>query len=72
MNLNLTIRRYKNRRVNTGTAGILLTNIDSVDETVERMFSLVRQSLKDERDKTIDIIKENMNSAKQKALTRMR
>jgi hypothetical protein len=73
MNLNLTIRRYKNRRVNTGTAWqILLTNIDSVDETVERMFSLVRQSLKDEHDKTIDIIKENMNSAKQKALTRMR
>ncbi|HEU4824558.1 MAG TPA: hypothetical protein VFS97_14135 [Nitrososphaeraceae archaeon] len=49
-----------------------MANIDSVDETIERMFNLVRQSLKDERDKTIDIIKENMNSAKQKALTRMR
>jgi hypothetical protein len=51
---------------------IPLANIDSMNETIERMFSVVRQSLKDERDKTIDIIKENVNSAKQKALTRMR
>ena len=51
---------------------IPLSNIDSMNETIEQMFSLVRQSLKDERDKTIDIIKENVNSARQKALTRMR
>ena len=48
-----------------------MANIDSMDETIERMFSLVRQSLKNERDKVIDTIKENVNSAKQKALTRM-
>ena len=50
---------------------IPLANIDSMNETIEQMFSLVRQSLKDERDRAVDIIKENVNSAKQKALTRI-
>jgi hypothetical protein len=67
----LVMRRYKNRRVDTGAAEILLASIDSMNEIMEKMFSTVRQSLKDERDKIINTIKEDLNSAKQKALTRM-
>ena len=66
------MRRYKNRRVVTGAAEILLASVDSMNEIMEKMFSTVRQSLKDERDKIINTIKEDLNSAKQKALTRMR
>ena len=65
------MRRYKNRRVATCAAEILLASVDSMNETMEKMFSTVRQNLKDERDKIIDTIKEDLNSAKQKALTRM-
>ena len=65
------MRRYKNRRVATGAAEILLANVDSMNEIMEKMFSTVRQNLKDERDKIINTIKEDLNSAKQKALTRM-
>ena len=65
------MRRYKNRRVDTGAAEILLASVDSMNEIMEKMFSTVRQSLKDERDKIINTIKEDLNSAKQKALTRM-
>jgi vacuolar-type H+-ATPase subunit H len=65
------MRRYKNRRVDTGAAEILLASVDSMNEIMEKMFSTVRQNLKDERDKIINTIKEDLNSAKQKALTRM-
>ena len=65
------MRRYKNRRVATSAAEILLTSVDSMNEIMEKMFSTVRQNLKDERDKIINTIKEDLNSAKQKALTRM-
>jgi vacuolar-type H+-ATPase subunit H len=67
----LVMRRYKNRRVDTGAAEILLASVDSMNEIMEKMFSTVRQNLKDERDKIINTIKEDLNSAKQKALTRM-
>lgn len=65
------MRRYKNRGVATGAAEILLASVDSMNEIMEKMFSTVRQNLKDERDKIINTIKEDLNSAKQKALTRM-
>jgi hypothetical protein len=65
------MRRYKNRRVATDAAQILLASVDSMNEIMEKMFSTVRQNLKDERDKIINTIKEDLNSAKQKALTRM-
>jgi len=48
-----------------------LASVDSMNEIMEKMFSTVRQNLKDERDKIINTIKEDLNSAKQKALTRM-
>jgi hypothetical protein len=67
----LVVRRYKNRRVDTSAAEILLASVDSMNEIMEKMFSTVRQNLKDERDKIINTIKEDLNSAKQKALTRM-
>jgi vacuolar-type H+-ATPase subunit H len=67
----LVMRRYKNRRVDTSAAEILLASVDSMNEIMEKMFSTVRQNLKDERDKIINTIKEDLNSAKQKALTRM-
>ena len=65
------MRRYKNRRVATGAAETLLASVDSMNEIMEKMFSTVRQNLKDERDKIINTIKEDLSSAKQKALTRM-
>jgi hypothetical protein len=68
----LDIRRYKNRRVNTPAAEILVASVDSMNEIMERIFSIVRQSLKEERDKVINTIKEDLNSAKQKALTGMK
>jgi hypothetical protein len=42
-----------------------------MNEMIERMFSAVRQGMKDERDKIVNIIKEDVNSSKQKALTKM-
>ena len=48
-----------------------MDNADSMNEMIERMFSAVRQSMKDERDKIVNIIKEDVNSSKQKALTKM-
>jgi hypothetical protein len=68
----LDMRRYKNKRVATGAAEIKLASIDSMNEILEMMFSTARQSLKDERDKIINTIKEDLNSAKQKALARMK
>jgi hypothetical protein len=68
----LDMRRYKNRRVGTGAAEILLASVDFMNEIMERMFSTVRQSLKDERDRIINTIKEDLNSAKQKAFMRMK
>jgi vacuolar-type H+-ATPase subunit H len=65
------MRRYKNRRVATGAEEILLASVDSMNKIMEKMFSTVRQNLKDERDKIINTIKADLNSAKQKALTRM-
>jgi hypothetical protein len=68
----LGMRRYKNKIVATGAAEIILASVDSMNEIMERMFSTVRQSLKDERDKIVNTIKEDLNSAKQKALSRMK
>jgi hypothetical protein len=68
----LDIRRYKNRRVDTHAAEILVASVDSMNEIMERIFGTVRQSLKEERDKVINTIKEDLNSAKQKALMGMR
>ena len=68
----LCMRRYKNKIAATGAAEIILASIDSMNEIMERMFSTVRQSLKDERDKIVNTIKEDLNSAKQKALSRMK
>jgi hypothetical protein len=50
---------------------IILANADSMNETIEQMFALVRQSLKDERDKVVNAIKEDVKSSRQKALLRM-
>jgi len=66
------MRRYKNKIAATGAAKIILASIDAMNEIMERMFSTVRQSLKDERDKIVNTIKEDLNSAKQKALSRMK
>lgn len=66
------MRRYKNKRVATGAEKIILASVDSMNEIMERMFSSVRQSLKDERDKIVNTIKEDLNSAKQKALAGMK
>jgi hypothetical protein len=49
-----------------------VASVDSMNEIMERIFSIVRQSLKEERDKVINTIKEDLNSAKQKALTGMK
>lgn len=48
-----------------------MTNVDSMNEIIERLFSVARLSFKDERDKIFNTIMEDLNSAKQKALTRM-
>ncbi len=37
-----------------------MANADSMNETIEKMFALVRQSLKDERDKVVNAIKEDV------------
>jgi hypothetical protein len=66
------MRRYKNKIAATGAAEIILASVDSMNEIMERMFSTVRQSLKDERDRIVNTIKEDLNSAKQKALSRMK
>jgi hypothetical protein len=49
-----------------------MDNADSMNEMIERMFSAVRQSMKDERDKIVNTIKADVNSSKQKALTKMK
>ena len=48
-----------------------MANADSMNETIEQMFTLVRQSLKDERDRVVNAINEDVKSSKQKALLRM-
>ena len=68
----LGMRRYKNKIAATGAAVIILASVDSMNEIMERMFSTVRQSLKDERDKIVNTIKEDLNSEKQRALSRMK
>jgi hypothetical protein len=55
----------------TSSREIILANADSMNETIEQMFALVRQILKDERDKVVNAIKEDVKSSKQKALLRM-
>jgi hypothetical protein len=42
-----------------------------MNEIIERMFSVVRLSFKDERDKIFNTIMEDLNSAKQKTLMKM-
>jgi hypothetical protein len=68
----LGMRRYKNKIAATGATEIILASVDSMNEIMEGMFSTVRQSLKDERDKIVNTIKEDLDSAKQKALSRMK
>jgi hypothetical protein len=68
----LGMRRYKNKIAATGATEIILAGVDSMNEIMEGMFSTVRQSLKDERDKIVNTIKEDLDSAKQKALSRMK
>ena len=48
-----------------------MDNADSMNEMIERMFSAVRQSMKDERDKIVNTIKADVDSSKKKALTKM-
>ena len=48
-----------------------MTNVDSMNEMIERMFSAVRESMKDERDKIVNTIKADVDSSKKKALTKM-
>jgi hypothetical protein len=48
-----------------------VTNVDSMNEMIERMFSAVRESMKDERDKIVNTIKTDVNSSKQRALMKM-
>ena len=55
----------------TSSREIILANADSMNETIEQMFALVRQILKDERDKVVNTIKDDVKSSKQKALLRM-
>jgi hypothetical protein len=68
---NLRIKRYKNRKGSNLQQGISVDNADSMNEMIERMFSAVRQSMKDERDKIVNTIKADVNSSKQKALMKM-
>ena len=48
-----------------------MDNADSMNEMIERMFSAVRQNMKNERDKIVNTIKADVNLSKQKALTKM-
>ena len=48
-----------------------MDNADSMNEMIERMFSAVRQSMKDERDKIVNTIKADVDSSKKRALTKM-
>jgi hypothetical protein len=44
---------------------------DSKNEMMERMFSTVRQNMKNERDRIVNTIKTDIESSKKKALTKM-
>lgn len=48
-----------------------MANADSMNEMIERMFSAVRQKMKDERDRIVNTINTEIESSKKKALTRM-
>ena len=50
---------------------ILVANTDSMNEMIDRMFSVVTQNMKDEHDKIVNTIKADVDSSKQKALTKM-
>lgn len=50
---------------------ILVANTDSMNEMIDRMFSVVIQNMKDEHDKIVNTIKADVDSSKQKALTKM-
>lgn len=50
---------------------ILVANTDSMNEMIDRMFSVVIQHMKDEHDKIVNTIKADVDSSKQKALTKM-
>ena len=45
---------------------------DSMTDETERMFAQVRQSLKAERERIVNKVKDDIQSAKNKALTRIR
>ena len=62
------IKRYKGR---TRSKEILVANTDSMNEMIDRMFSAVIQNMKDEHDKIVNTIKADVDSSKQKALTKM-
>ncbi len=48
-----------------------MANTDSMNEMIDEMFSAVIQNMKDERDKIVNTIKADVDSSKQKALTKM-
>ena len=48
-----------------------MANTDSMNEMIDRMFSVVIQHMKDEHDKIVNTIKADVDSSKQKALTKM-
>jgi hypothetical protein len=48
-----------------------VANTDSMNEMIDGMFSAVIQNMKDERDKIVNTIKADVDSSKQKALTKM-
>lgn len=50
---------------------ILVANTDSMNEMIDKMFSVVIQNMKDEHDKIVNTIKADVDSSKQKALTKM-
>jgi hypothetical protein len=50
---------------------ILVANTDSMNEMIDRMFSAVIQNMKNEHDKIVNTIKADVDSSKQKALTKM-
>lgn len=64
------VKRYKSRQGSI-SGRISLANTDSMNEMIDEMFSAVIQNMKDERDKIVDTIKADVDSSKQKALTKM-
>ena len=65
------VKRYKSRRGSISGRKTPVANTDSMNEMIDEMFSAVIQNMKDERDKIVNTIKADVDSSKQKALTKM-